>query len=71
MKNKEDAKAAYIDVVLHSWTYARMTEEEKQRCLTIFSDDIQGTYGQRCVAYANIYSAFLIGLGYSGFDWRD
>ena len=68
---KEDAKAVYIDICRHSWTFGRMTEEEKGRCEKIFSHDVAGTFGQRCQAYALIYSAFLIGLGYNGPFWRE
>lgn len=42
MKNKEDAKSVYMDIVMHSWTYHKMTLDEQQRCLTaVFDNDVK------------------------------
>lgn len=71
MRNKEEARSVFINIVLHSWTYGKMTAEERKRCLTIFDDDVKGSFEQRMEIYHKIYAAFLTGLGYDGFEWRN
>lgn len=71
MRNKEEARNIYINAVLHSWTYGRMTKEEKERCLTIFDEEVKGSFEQRIETYNMIYGAFLTGIGYNGPTWRE
>lgn len=70
----------YERVLLNSWTYNRMTEEEKNRLNElmnrVFNEQgecyrLTGTEKQRRAQVNLIYSAFLSGLGYDGFMWRE
>ena len=80
MKNKTQAREDYIEMVKKSWTYNRMTSEEKKKCLQILNDEIKvevyGTsYKQRWNTLNGVYWAYLVGLGYPSYDdpyedWR-
>lgn len=70
MRNKEEAKTEFINMVINSWTYNKMTTEEKEKCLTIFDDDVKGNFNQRYHIYHMIYHSFLIGIGYTDWTWR-
>lgn len=74
-KPKEQANADFIQMTRHSWTYQRMTEQEKAACdqalTSAPTQDISGTYKQRWSAYNAVYHAFLLGLGYTGPAWRE
>ena len=74
-KAKENALSDFMELTRHSWTYQRMTEEEKTRCekalRSAASLDIQGSYSQRYGALNGVYYAFLLGIGYTGALWRE
>ena len=75
-RNKENVFSDYKDTVVNSWTYDRMTEEEKDRCFSviIFAKNqnlLSGTYRQRWQQLNAVYNAFLLGLGYDGPTWRE
>ena len=75
MKNKDDVFIDFLDMIKNSWTYARMTQEEKEKIQEILTsgrikEDIKGTYKQRYNALNAVYYAFLIGIGYDNFNWR-
>ena len=74
-KPKEKAFPGFLEMTRHSWTYQKMTEEEKCRCEKALrsapTQDIQGTYNQRWSAYNAVYDAYLIGIGYTGALWRE
>ena len=72
-KNKENAKADYINNnILNSWTYARLTEEEKKRALeAVDAATLCGNYKQRFEQIHNIYYSFLLALNYSPIGWRE
>lgn len=74
-KPKENAFPDFMEMTCNSWTYQRMTEEEKSRCEKALksapTQDIQGTYRQRRSAYNAVYNAYLIGIGYTGPLWRE
>ena len=75
-KPKEQAVAAYVKMIRNSWTYARMTEAEQGRLADLFRDLIQrdaikGGFESRWNQLQTIYAAFLAGIGYNGFNWRD
>ena len=74
-KNKENAQADWIDMIIKSWTWAKLTREEKNK----FGDElnkevtqkiISGTYKQRVAILSALYSMFLEGCGYNGGNWR-
>ena len=74
-KPKEKAFPDFLEMTRHSWTYDRMTDDEKTRCekalRSAASLDIQGSYNQRYNALNGVYYAFLLGIGYSGALWRE
>ena len=75
-KNKENAQADWTDRIVKSWTWAKLTNDERNK----FADElnkeptkktISGTYRQRCEILNALYSMFLEGCGYNGVNWRD
>jgi len=76
-KIKENAQADWTDMIIKSWTWAKLTDEEKNR----FGDEInksitqkeviKGTYRQRWEILNALYSMFLEGLGYKPIGWRE
>ena len=75
-KNKENAQADWTDMIVKSWTWEKLTREERKK----FGDElnkettkkiISGTYEQRWETLNTLYSMFLEGCGYSGGNWRD
>ena len=75
-KNKENAQADWTDMIIKSWTWAKLTNDERNK----FGDElnkeatkkiISGTYKQRWGILSALYSMFLDGCGYSGCNWRD
>lgn len=75
--NKENAVFEFIKMIRASWTYDRMTTEEKRRVESVISgnitaDGLRGTFSQRWNTLNAIYDAFLCGLGYTGgAQWRE
>ena len=73
---KENVLNDFILMIKESWTYARLTEEEKEKLLQILLDDVRiekalkGAYNQRWAVLQAIYSTFLTAIGYNGFEWR-
>ncbi len=73
---KENAWNDFLEIVKNSWTFGKMTKEEKERWSnTIGSvriiNNLKGNYKQRIEFLNCIYFAYLDGLGYNGFDWRE
>ena len=59
-----------------SWTYDKMTQTEKDKWnVVLFStrtaNAIKGTYNQRWNILQALYGAYLIGIGYDNFSWRE
>lgn len=59
-----------------SWTYAKMTQQEKDKWYEILTSNrtkecIKGTYKQKWTILNAIYGAYLFGLGYTDFNWRE
>ena len=76
IKNKENAQADWTDMIIKSWTWAKLTNDEKNK----FGDElnkeitqkiISGTYRQRWEILNALYSMFLEGCGYNGCTWRE
>jgi len=68
---KENAKNRYCAMLKKSWTYAKLTPEEAAAWNNFINPlDIKGTAKQRYEQIAQLYNAFLLGCGYSGFNWR-
>lgn len=75
-KNKENAQADWTDMIIKSWTWAKLTNDEKNK----FGDElnkeiiqkiISGTYRQRWKILNALYAMFLEGCGYNGGIWRE
>ena len=75
-KNKENAQADWTDMIVKSWTWGKLTNDERNK----FGDElnkettkkiISGTYRQRWEILNALYSMFLEGCGYNGGAWRD
>ena len=75
-KNKENAQTDWTDMIVKSWTWEKLTREERNK----FGDElnkettkkiISGTYEQRWETLNTLYSMFLEGCGYNGGTWRD
>lgn len=75
-KQKENALNEFIDMIEHSWTYDRMTDNEREQCLETFhsnrtTDALKGTWEARWTILNAVYGAFLDGIGYDGPSWRE
>lgn len=73
---KENALQEFYTMILNSWTYNKLTKEEKETlCDIIYStrteNALKGTYAQRWDTLNALYFAFLSGLGYKGGLWRE
>lgn len=76
MNKKSDALDNFITMIEKSWTYEKMTKEEKERLYETFNhnitaDALKGNYDIRWKILQAIYYSFLKGLGYNNFNWRD
>ena len=79
MKNRKDPLEAYndsVEIFERSWTFARMTEAEKENCrnalrFPVEQNLLKGSYKARRGILNAVYNAYLIGIGYTGFDWRE
>ena len=74
MKDKDNAVCDFYEMVKMSWTFDRMTEDEKQNLRLVFYDAhefVSGTYNKRWEQLHGMYNAFLHALGYHGGNWRE
>lgn len=75
MKNKGDALSDFMKMIFNSWTYKRMTEQERERLKKAFNSaqarELKGDYKTRWAALQFMYIAFLNALGFNGFNWRE
>ena len=62
----------FQNVIKNSWTWQRLTEEEKQRFVNLdVFNKIKGNKDTREQWLFTIYVGFLFGLGFDGsFRWR-
>ena len=72
---KEDALTHYIIMIKKSWTFSRLTENEKRHCLESLSNcdgKLYGNFRQRHQQLNNVYYAFISALDYSEnpINWR-
>lgn len=75
MKDKNEALKDYKKMIVNSWTYERMTKEEKQRLFEMFdnvqtAEALKGSYSQRWEVLQALYNSFLLALGYC-WNWRE
>ena len=58
------------NVIKKSWTWQKLTQEEKEKfiAMSVF-DSIKGADKMRAEWLSTIYTAFLVGLGYTPIGW--
>lgn len=76
MKNKNFVFTDFLEMIKKSWTYEKLTKEEKGKINCILldsrtSENIKGNYNQRWKALNALYYAFLIALDYTPTGWRE
>jgi len=76
MNKTTSAYYDFCNMTERSWTFEKMTDSEKARCFDALhfanvQGMVKGTYKTRWNILNAVYHAFLIGIGYSGFNWRD
>ena len=76
MNEKENTIIEFKKMIEASWTYAKMTDEEKEKWARVLEsapiyDAVKGTWGQRWNILNGIYHAFLVGIGYTDWQWRE
>lgn len=75
-KNKENARLDYMEMIEKSWTWARLTEDERKRFVNVVDNSehlgaIFGTYRQRWEILCALYHSFLKGCNYDPLHWRE
>ena len=75
-RTKETAVTDYLSYVRRTWTWKKLTEEERTLFRNALETEaekgiIKGTYTARWNCLQSMYTMFLIGCGYSGGDWRN
>lgn len=77
MKNKENACADFYEMITKSWTWDRLTKEERRIFRTKLADydcmkgRIKGSYDNRWEQCYMLYDMFLGALGYEPIGWRE
>lgn len=62
----------FQNVIKNSWTWQRLTEEEKQRFVNLdVFNKIKGNKDIREQWLFTVYAGFLAGCGYDDFRWRE
>lgn len=73
--NDETKNAVYNyfnTVIVNSWTWERLTDDERERFKTCIDfSRIGGSQQQRVKVLNMVYSAFLHGVGYKPTGWRE
>ena len=72
MKNQNIVEDYIENVLKKSWTWKRLTDEERQRFLNMnVFDKIKGNEKTRIEWLYTIYHSFLEALGYKAIGWRE
>lgn len=72
IKNKDKAQSDYLIVVSQSWTFHRMTSEERKHILLVLEiAKVKGSYKKRWEHLNDIYKSFLDSIGYTPTNWRE
>lgn len=73
MKKTENVVDNYFqNIIKNSWTWSRLTEEEKERFINLGAfKKIRGSKDIAAEWAFTIYESFLTGLGYDGIKWRE
>ena len=75
-RDKESAYCEFVEMIQKSWTWHRLTESERVSCMDAFyfaenQNILKGNFNQRWMILQAIYNAFLCGIGYTPFNWRE
>ena len=73
---KEKALYDFKVMIEKSWTYEKMTREEKDNWERVLNDVrtitcLKGNYNTRWNILQALYMSYLIGIGYDSFNWRE
>lgn len=73
---KEKALYDFKVMIEQSWTYEKMTREEKDNWERVLNDIrtitcLKGNYDTRWNILQALYMSYLIGIGYDSFNWRE
>lgn len=74
-KRKEKVIEDYQQMIYRSWTYGKMTPQEKHQWAEVLdhlktTNVLKGTYSQRWETLQAIYHTFLLALNYT-WNWRE
>jgi hypothetical protein len=74
--NKESALYNFKIMIEQSWTYGKMTKQERINWEKVLNnvrtrDCLKGNYNTRWNILQAIYMSYLIGIGYDSFNWRE
>lgn len=76
-KVKENAYSDWFDMIFKSWTWKRLTDDEKTTFTNRMNDwcnydgHLVGTYKQRWEVLEELYYMYLLGIGYEPIGWRE
>ena len=72
--DKNRAIPDWDNMIIKSWTYTRLTADERRDFAHVILDNlnaIKGTYKARWKLLNELYSHYLSGLGYKPVGWRE
>lgn len=66
----------YIEMIKNSWTYERLTSEERKRLIDLFNhvsvlNSLKYTKDHKWDVLHDVYYSFLIALEYTPIGWRE
>lgn len=75
-KDKDKVIEDFSKMIKDSWTWARLTKEEKDIFMEHISWErtkniLKGTYNQRYEILNELYFFYLLGIGYIPIGWRE
>ena len=73
-KNKDRACGDFKRMISDSWTWDKMTDEERttfENNFDCWACSVGGSYDTRYGIFNLLYQAYLVGIGYNGHTWRE
>lgn len=73
-KDKDRAYCDFKSMISDSWTWGRMTDEERttfENNFACWSCSVGGSCDTRYAIFNLLYQAYLVGIGYNGMAWRE
>ena len=72
MKCSNVVENYFHNVIKHSWTWKRLTEEERQRFINMdVFERIRGDEQTKIEWLCTIYASYIVALGYKPVGWRE